>query len=102
MIKIESGECYYITDTDHRIAKLADKYKFPGWYFDANGSYCCNINKYLISIFINDCDNSIDITCDTIGESGYFDENLEWETANNEVSACKTACKFMKKYSELR
>lgn len=48
---------------------------------------------------MNDCDESLDITVDTVGETGYFDKNLEWETAESDDELALTATRFMAKYA---
>lgn len=88
----------YSVETDQRIIDFSQKYKFPGWFIDACGCYGCLIGKYLISIFINSCDNTMDITVDTIGKDGFFDNNVEWETPANEKELFETAKRFVKKY----
>ena len=89
----------YQISTDKRIIKFANSARFPGWYIDSNGCYCCVVGKYLISIFINDMDDNMDITVDAIGERGYFDKNLEWESPEDEESMMETACRFMSQYA---
>lgn len=48
---------------------------------------------------MNDCDESLDITVDTVGETGHFDKNLEWETAESDDELALTATRFMAKYA---
>lgn len=85
--------------TNPSVAEFAEKFKFPGWYIDNNGCYGCCIGKYWISIFMNDCDKTLDITVDTVGDNGCFDQNLEWETAEDIDMLAKTAKRFMTKYA---
>lgn len=88
----------YIIETDERIIDFANRYRFPGWYIDSNGMYVCIVGKYLISIFINSCDDCMDITVDTIGESGFFDNNVEWESNNDFEEIAEAAKRFMCTY----
>lgn len=72
-------------------------YPLPGWYIDVTGRYCCVINKYLISIFENDEDDTLDVTVDKVGSFG-FERCLEWETPAEEELA-QMAMYFMRKYA---
>lgn len=85
--------------THPRVAEFARKYRFPGWYIDSNGCYGCMLGAFWIAVFVNDCDNSLDITVDTVGETGFLDENLEWETAENDEALAETAKRFMRQYA---
>ena len=85
--------------THIRVAKFAQKFRFPGWYIDINGCYGCVLGKYWIAVFMNDCEETLDITVDTVGETGYFDENLEWETPESDDELALTARRFMAKYA---
>lgn len=85
--------------THPRVAEFARKFRFPGWYIDSTGCYGCVLGKYWIAVFVNDCDESLDITVDTVGETGYFDKNLEWETAESDDELVLTATRFMVKYA---
>lgn len=78
------------------VAEFARKFRFPGWYIDSNGCYGCVIGKYWISIFAND-DGALDIAVDTVSETGYFDKNIEWETAESDDELAGTARRFMTK-----
>ena len=89
----------FVTQTHPRVAKFASEHRFPGWYLDVNGCYGCVLGKYWICVFVNDCDNSLDITVDGIGENGFFDQNLEWETAEDDDSLAETAKRFMAQYA---
>ena len=81
------------------VARFAKEYCFPGWYIDTNGCYGCLLGKYWISVFVNDCDKTLDITVDTVGESGYLDKNLEWETAEDDATLAETARRLMSQYA---
>lgn len=81
--------------THPRVAEFARKFRFP----DSTGCYGCVLGKYWIAVFVNDCDESLDITVDTVGETGYFDKNLEWETAESDDELALTATRFMAKYA---
>ena len=85
--------------THPRVAEFARKFRFSGWYIDSTGCYGCVLGKYWIAVFVNDCDESLDITVDTVGETGYFDKNLEWETAESDDELALTATRFMAKYA---
>ena len=86
--------------THPRVAEFARKFRFPGWYIDSNGWYGCVLGKYWIAIFMNDCDKTLNISVDTVGEKGFFDENLEWETAESDNELAQTARRFMTKYAQ--
>ena len=86
-------------DTNSCVSEFAHRFSFPGWYIDITGCYSCLLGKYLISIFMNDCDNTLDITVDTISDTGHFDQNIEWETPENDDELAKTARRFMVKYA---
>ena len=85
--------------THPRVVEFAQKFHFPGWYIDSNGWYGCVLGKYWIAVFVNNCDKTLDITVDTVGPTGYFDENLEWETAESDDELARTALQFMMKYA---
>lgn len=85
--------------THLRVAEFARKFRFPSWCIDSTGCYGCVLGKYWIAVFVNDCDESLDITVDTVGETGYFDKNLEWETAESDDELALTATRFMAKYA---
>ena len=82
------------------VARYAKEYCFPGWYIDTNGCYGCLLSKYWISVFVNDYDKTLDITADTIGESGYLDKNLELETAEDDAALAAIARRLMSQYAE--
>lgn len=92
----------YQVMTHPQVAEFAQKYRFPGWYIDINGCYGCLLCKYRISIFVNDCDDALEIAVDTVGETGFFDENLEWETPEDYESLAETARRLMSKYANIR
>lgn len=92
-------DCVYQIHTHPRVAEFAHKFRFPGWYIDSNGCYGCLLGKFWIAVFVNDCDNSLDITVDTVGETSYFDRNLEWETAEDCDTLAETAKRFMAQYA---
>ena len=85
--------------THPRVAEFARETRFPGWYFDSNGCYGCLVGKYWIAVFLNDCDDTLDITVDTVGEEGYFDVNLEWETAVDNAALATAAKRLVAKYA---
>lgn len=84
--------------THPRVAEFARKSRFPGWYIDSNGCYGCVLGRYWISVFAND-DGALDIAVDTVGETGFFDVNLEWETAESDDELALTATRFVAKYA---
>ena len=92
-------EVIYSQRTDAKIAEFARKHRFPGWYIDSNGCYGVMIGKYWICIFINDLDDKMEITVDTVSESGYFDCNLEWEFPEDEAALAETAKRFVAQYA---
>lgn len=89
---------YMNLETDARIVEFANKARFPGWYIDFNGCYCCVINNMLFCVFVNSDTNELEFTIDGIGDSGYFDENYEWETLDNTFNSINTIKKYMVKY----
>lgn len=68
----------------------------PGFYLDVRGAYCIVINKYLISVFVNSCDEELDVTIDGITKEGFFDENIEWETPADYKDVVETIQRFVK------
>lgn len=92
-------EVDYYQKTHLIVCKFAKSHPFSGWFIDITGCYGCLIGKYWISIFVNDMDDSLKITVDTIGENGFFDKNLEWETPKHEDAMVETAMRFMAKYA---
>ena len=66
---------------------------WPGFYEDLNGTICCSMNGYLISIWINTDTNEVDITLDD-GRNGFFDNNIEWETVQTLEEAKNTVRRF--------
>lgn len=92
-------ETVYAQITHEKVSNFAHEHRFPGWYIDSNGCYGCVIGRFWISIFVNDCDETLDITVDTIGEEGFFDQNLEWETPEDNDALAETARRFMAKYA---
>lgn len=93
-------EAYTIT-VDTRIINLARHTGWPGWYIDVNGCYVCNLGKYLISIFVNNDTDELEVTVDGIDkETGLYTYNLEWEELPPDELAI-TARRFVVKYSNL-
>lgn len=84
--------------TDARLAKIARKFCFPGFYFDVNGLYCIHFGRYLLSVFINNDTDTIDVAVDELSEAGTFDMNVEWETPVDEQDLSDTVRRFMVKY----
>lgn len=84
--------------TDVRLAKIAQKFCFSGFYFDVNGLYCVHFGRYLLSVFVNGDTDTIDVAVDKLSEAGTFDMNVEWETPVDEQDLCDTICRFMVKY----
>lgn len=96
----------YQVVTHPRVAEFAQSHRFPGWYFDSNGVYCCCLGKYLISIFFDDEDKDLNITVDGIRDGisseGWFGKNLEWEWyKEDDDSLANTANRYMAKYATL-
>lgn len=86
--------------THPHVAEFAQKFRFPGWYIDSNGCYGCVLGQYWISIFVNDDDGTLDIAVDTVGETGFFDKNVEWESPDGDDEMVVTAKRFMVKYAK--
>ena len=63
---------------DKRIANLAKN--LIGWHFDGSGILCCMWHNRLLTIFVNDCDDSVDICLDELSKRGFFENNIVWET----------------------
>lgn len=72
----------------------------PGFYLDVREAYCIVINKYLISVFVNSCDEALDVTIDGINNEGFFDENIEWETPTDYKDLMETIQRFVKYAAE--
>ena len=89
----------YTIYTDVRVIDFARKHPFPGWYIDIDGYYCCIIGRYLISIFVNDCDNTMDIAVDAVSGTGKFDQNIEWVTPLTDAELAETAMRFTAQYA---
>lgn len=89
----------YQVITHPRVAEFAQKYRFPGWYIDSNGCYCCSLGKYLISIFFNDEDANLNIAVDGISNLGWYDQNVEWESPEDDEALIQTTLRFMYKYA---
>ena len=68
----------------------------PGFYLDVRGTYCIVINKYLISVFVNSCDEELDVTIDGSTKEGFFDDNIEWETPADYKDVVETIQRFVK------
>lgn len=62
---------------DERIEKIAKN--LTGWYFDSRSVLCCMWHNRLLTIFVNDCDNSVEICLDELSKRGFFDNNIVWE-----------------------
>ena len=54
--------------THPKLQEFMDKSLIPGFYLDVSGAYCIVINKYLISVFVNSCDETLDVTIDGISK----------------------------------
>lgn len=76
--------------TTTNIAEFAQKYRMPGFYMDDCGMYCLCLGRYLISAF-NDTDGGVlEVCVDELSQSGAFEDNLEWETPNDEYDVAAT------------
>lgn len=58
--------------TNPKLQEFIDKSLIPGFYLDVSGAYCIVINKYLISVFVNSCDETLDVTIDGISKEGFL------------------------------
>lgn len=87
--------------THPKVAAFVRKAQFPGWYIDGNGCYGCLLGKYWIAVFVNDCTDALEITVDTVGEEGYFDRNVEWESPEDNDALVDTARRFVAKYATM-
>lgn len=58
--------------THPKLQEFIDKSLIPGFYLDVSGAYCIVINKYLISVFVNSCDETLDVTIDGISKEGFL------------------------------
>lgn len=90
----------YQVMTSAKVTEFARETRFPGWYIDVNGCYGCQLGKFWISVFEND-DGALDIAVDTVGEEGFFDNNVEWETPEDNAALADTAKRFLAKYAAL-
>ena len=85
----------FTIETDKRLIDFANYAKLSGWYFDANGCYCCICRNKVFCVFINDCENTMDISVDFIGN----DINIEWETQDDFGEMLKTIQRLLSKYA---
>lgn len=83
-----------------RLYNFIEKYKLPGWYIDVRNCYCCIVNNYLISIFYDCDDDTLNVTVDGIDSCGYYYMNYEWESFDDEKEILQMACEFVKEYSK--
>lgn len=81
--------------TNQKLQAFINKHMLPGFYIDATGSYSIVIYKYLISVFLNSDTNELEVTMDTIGDSGFFDWNVEWEAPASDDEIVTTIKRFM-------
>ena len=86
--------------THPKLQEFIDKSLIPGFYLDVSGSYCIVINKYLISVFVNTCDETLDVAIDGISKEGFFDDNIEWESPEDYKGLMKTIQRFVKYAAE--
>lgn len=68
---------------------------WPGFYLDLNGSICCAMNGFLITVFINTCTNKVEITLDS-GDTGFYENNIFWESVADLKQAAETVRRFGK------
>ncbi len=87
------------TTTNTRVADFARRFPFPGWYMDVTGRYCCVVGEYLISIFVNNCDGAMEIAVDAMGEDGLFDQNMEWESPEDDTKLAEAAMRLAAQYA---
>lgn len=81
--------------TNPKLQAFIDKHMLPGFYIDVTGCYSIVIYKYLISVFLNSDTNELEVTMDTISDSGFFDWNVEWETPASDDEIVTTIKRFM-------
>lgn len=84
--------------TTTNIAEFAQKYRMPGFYMDVCGMYCLCLGRYLISAFNNTDGGALEVCVDELSQSGVFEDNLEWETPNDEYDVVATIRRFLAKY----
>lgn len=68
--------------------------KMRGFYLALNGNICCNIGIYLISIFINDISDCVEISIDSCYR-GAFDNCINWVTVYSLEDAESTIQDFI-------
>lgn len=86
--------------THPKLQEFIDKSLIPGFYLDVSGAYCIVINKYLISVFVNSCDETLDVTIDGISKEGFFDDNIEWESPEDYNGLMEAIKRFVKYAAE--
>ncbi len=72
-------------------------YKLAGFNLDEAGRYGVVIGDVYICCFVNSDDGMYDITRDTMGYSGCFDLNLDWESTSDPHEAIDMLCRMVKK-----
>lgn len=85
-------------EVNERVLEFAKKARFPGWYIDFNGSYCCIINGALCSVFVNSDTDELDFTIDTANREGIFDVNRDWVTLDKFECPIQVVCDYITEY----
>lgn len=85
----------FTIETNKTLIDFANYAKLSGWYFDANGCYCCICRNKVFCVFINNCDNSMDISVHFIGNN----IDIEWETHNDFNEMLKAIQRLLSKYA---
>lgn len=86
-----------LSDLDDKMVNIREAL-LPGFYTDERGAYGIVLGSVYICCFINSDDGQYDVTVDTVGESGDFDLNLEWDSFDEPQKAVKRLRHFVKKY----
>ena len=89
----------YTQKTSRALARFINEHPLPGWYVDANGYYGIMLGRYWLMIFLSD-DGQLEITVDTFTKEGTLDNNIWWETPEDDIALMETALRLMAKYSK--
>lgn len=81
--------------TDKRLIDFANYAKLFDWHFDNTGYYCYTCKGKIFSVFINNCDNTMDISVDFIEDN----INITWETHNDFEEMLKAIHRLLAKYA---
>ena len=99
----KQNRCVVEIETSARLLDFAAKHRMPGFYFDANGLYCLNLGRYLLTVFENDLHGGeLEVSIDEISSEGVYDMNIEWITPSSEEELVTTIHDLAAKYGRRR